>query len=133
MAARILIVEDELLIALEMEAIIEENGHQPVGIATSAKEARRIAAAAKVDVALVDLNLSDGPTGPEIGCELAQAGILVIFLTANPRMISRVVPGVLGVLEKPAREKDILNVVSYAAAHCAGAAISPPGALRFLS
>lgn len=133
MSARVLIVEDELLIALEMEAIIEDEGHQPVGIATSAREARRLVATEKPDVALVDLNLADGPTGPDIGLELAEAGVLVVFVTANPRVISHVVPGILGVMEKPVREKDILNVVSYAVAHRAGAAMSPPGALRTIS
>ena len=133
MSARILIVEDELLIALEMEAIIEEEGHRPVGIATSVSEARQIVATEKPDVALVDLNLADGPTGPDIGRELAQAGVLVIFVTANPRMISHIVPGILGVVEKPVQGDDIVDVVSYAVAHRNGASMSPPGVLRFLS
>jgi hypothetical protein len=43
--------------------------------------------AAKADIALVDVNLVDGPTGPEIGRDLARRGCSVIFMTGNPECV----------------------------------------------
>jgi two-component system, response regulator PdtaR len=130
MPAKILIVEDELLIAVEMEAIVEEHGHSAVGIATNKTEAHTIAARARPDVALVDINLSDGPTGPEIGLELARSGTTVIFVTANPRLAIADTSGIIGVVEKPLLGDSIEDVVRYAVARRAGISCPPPSNLR---
>ena len=65
MNAKILIVEDEILVALDMEMAIEEMGHTPIGIAPDAEVAATLANE-QPDIALVDLNLRDGLTGPQI-------------------------------------------------------------------
>ena len=65
MNQRVLIVEDEFLIALDLEATVENMGMEVAGLATNKEQALQLAPLA--DVAFVDVNLSDGATGPEIG------------------------------------------------------------------
>lgn len=112
---KVLIVEDEMLVALNMAAILEDAGHEAVGIATDSASAFDLAACAP-EVAFVDVNLSDGPTGPFVGERLArQWGLRVLFITANPRQLGDGVPGTLGVISKPADDDDLLAALDYAA------------------
>ena len=82
MAARILIVEDEMLVAIELEGLLEDLGHDPVGIVPDLQAAELYFDEA-LDLALVDLNLRDGLTGPEIGKRLGERGVTVVFVTAT--------------------------------------------------
>lgn len=112
--ARILIVEDEMLVAFEVEAVLEDLGHQVVGIAPDLTTAMTLAEQ-PVDLALVDLNLRDGLTGPEIGRRLCdRAGVSVLFVTANPRILGDGITGAIGVLTKPADEAAVRAAVGYA-------------------
>lgn len=125
MTARILIVEDEMMVAMDMEAIIEELGFEPVGIAADSAEALALADS-QPDVALVDLHLRDGLTGPEVGRELADRGIQVVFVTANPRIVANGIPGALGVVEKPCNDGTIASIISFAIGQRTGKAVMPP-------
>lgn len=130
MAARILIVEDEMLVAMELESILEDLGHEPVGIAPDLTAAERLAQT-PLDLALVDLNLRDGLTGPEIGKRLSGRGISVLFITANPRELADGVAGTIGVLTKPTDEATVRAAVDYALnVRSGGKAIDAPAALR---
>lgn len=131
MPASILIVEDEILISMEMEEVVRELGHVPVGIADSLGSALdAVAHAPKVDVALVDVNLADGATGPEIGRRLANDhGINVIFITANPSQLGGGVPGTIGAVEKPVGVEDMGELIAFALRHREGSPPSPPPAL----
>jgi CheY-like chemotaxis protein len=128
MSTKILIVEDEILIALETEAIVEDLGHIPVGIAATSAEALAIAAAERPDIALVDVNLADGPTGPEVGAELGRRGIAVVFITANPRMLERRIENAVGVVDKPLADQDLAELLAYVSSVTQGGASLPPPA-----
>ena len=71
MAKRILVVEDEVLIALELECLLEDLGHVSVGVAGSSADAIALGRTALPDVALVDIHLIDGPTGVEVARQYA--------------------------------------------------------------
>lgn len=128
MRARIMIVEDEILVAADMEATLEELGYLSAGIAADMMSAIRLSEAAP-DLAFVDLNLRDGATGPAIGAMLGRLGIGVVFLTANPRMLGLGVPGTFGVLGKPCDECGIGAAVLYALSRLRGELIVPPAAM----
>lgn len=68
MSLRILIVEDEFLIAMDLEFQVEEAGHTVVGVAATKAEAIALANAEKPDLALMDLQLA----GPSSGIEAAK-------------------------------------------------------------
>lgn len=126
----ILIVEDEIFLALDIENILQSGGYIVAGIASDRAEA--LAAADGAKIAFVDVNLRDGPTGPDIARELANRhGITVVYLTANPSQIGAQARGAVGVLEKPFREDSILRAASLAG-HCHDtAAENDPGLILF--
>ena len=114
MSNSILIVEDEALIALEMDSILEDSGYDVVGIASDLEGALAFADRT-IDLALVDLNLRDGLTGPEIGRRLAnEHRVKVLFVTANPRLLGEGIAGTIGVLTKPTDESSLRSVVAFA-------------------
>jgi DNA-binding response OmpR family regulator len=130
MTARILIVEDEALVAMELRFVLEDLGYIVVGTAADARVARALATRGGVELALVDIHLSDGPTGVELGQELGQEfGITVLYMTANPGMVSHGVPGTMGVLTKPTDEGCVREAVEYALHLRRGepAPVVPPG------
>jgi DNA-binding NarL/FixJ family response regulator len=115
MTKRVLIVEDEIFVALEIEHIVHATGLEVSAIAADRHDAMK--AATESDIALVDVNLRDGPTGPEIGQLLAAIhGVRVIYVTANPAQIGRAASAALGVIAKPFRETTIREALRAAAA-----------------
>jgi len=118
--ARILIIEDEALVAMELRFVLEDLGHDVVGQAADACTARNLVRAADVDLALVDIHLSDGPTGIDLGRELGSDGVTVLFMTANPGMVCQGVSGTIGVLSKPTDERAVQTAVDYALRRRAG-------------
>ena len=129
MPARILIVEDEMLVAYELESILEDLGHEPAGIVPDVQAAELYFDEA-LDLALVDLNLRDGLTGPEIGQRLGERGVTVLFITANPSLLGSGVAGTVGVVTKPTDENTVRAAVDYALGVREGRAVSPPPELR---
>ena len=105
MTARILIIEDEALVAMELRFVLEDLGHEVVATVADAKTARSIAAETDIDLALVDIHLSDGPTGIDLGRELAQKmGVdpqqaSAFIAKALPQVIDKLTPN--GTLEPP--------------------------------
>jgi two-component system, response regulator PdtaR len=110
----ILIVEDEIFVALELEELLGEGGYGVCAIATDHSEA--MAAAATCAFAFVDVNLRDGPTGPQIARELwDRFGIRSIFVTANPGQIGQGIEGALAYVRKPFDRAAILAAAAWAA------------------
>ena len=129
MPARILIIEDEALVAMELRFVLEDLGYDVVGLAADAESARNLVRETDVDLALVDIHLSDGPTGIALGRELGQQqGVTVLFMTANPGMVRDGVAGTIGVLSKPTDERAVQFAVDYALRRRAGRPVefAPP-------
>jgi DNA-binding NarL/FixJ family response regulator len=83
-APRILIVEDEYLIALELENRLLEAGFVVTGIATTAGEAISRAGSEDPDLAIMDIRLAGSPDGVEAALELFRSfGIRSIFASAH--------------------------------------------------
>ena len=114
MTKRVLIVEDEIFVALEIEQIVAEVGLEVSAIA--ADQAAALEAAGESDIALIDLNLRDGLTGASIGQALAaQYGVRVIYVTANPSQIGGASVAAMGVIAKPFRGATIRAALTLAA------------------
>lgn len=81
---RILIVEDEALIAMDLQEQLVEAGHTVVGMATDTQGVEEIAAGTAIDVALMDLRLARGSSGADAARFLRDRhGTPCIFLSAN--------------------------------------------------
>lgn len=102
---RVLIVEDEFFIALDIQAILEADGHSVLGVATSAEEAVQAAQTLLPDVVLMDVRLAQGSDGVEAAQEIrARFNIRSLFVTANVDAQTRLRAASadpLGFLEKP--------------------------------
>lgn len=130
MPKTILIVEDEFLIAVEMEEVVKDLGYRCAGIADDMQSAMAKASDA-IDFALVDINLADGATGPLIGEKLAaEFATEVIFVTANPAQLGDGVSGAIGALEKPVDLAILKEVLDYVIAVRKGEDAEPPRHLR---
>jgi DNA-binding response OmpR family regulator len=131
MSYNVLIVEDQPLIALGLEDAVQSLGHRTVGIARNTREARALADSA--DMALVDVNLEDGPTGPLIGRELAAADVAVLFMTSDPMALGDGIPGTLGIIEKPVFDGELTKAIQFVADRRAGldGAVPPTRLVEF--
>ena len=80
----VLIVEDEVLIAMYLELLVNDFGHQVCAVARSKVEAVAYAAAHLPNVALMDIRLADGCSGIDAAREIyVRHSIRCIFLSAN--------------------------------------------------
>lgn len=131
---RILIIEDEYLVAADVEAALEDRGFATAGIAPDMEAALRLAAS-RPDLALVDVHLRDGATGPEIARRLTtDYSVPVLFVTANPNLVCQSpIDGVLGVLGKPFDEDLIGAALDYILASPDERAGEPPEGLSLFT
>ena len=111
---KVLIVEDEALLAMELESLVEEAGHSVVGWATSSSEAKSMVESTDADIAFVDIHLTDGPTGVEVAEYIGQKKSSVGgFMTANPKRIPDHFAGAIGVIAKPYTMNGLTSALRY--------------------
>ena len=113
----ILIVEDEVLLAMDLEAIIEDNGHRVVGEAASLRDVQALGDNVDPQLAFVDMQLADGTNGLEV-CRLIQQrwpAALIVFVTANISKIPPDFAGGHGAIAKPFSHSGIVNALNYLA------------------
>jgi len=103
---RILIVEDEPILAIALQDMLEGLGYEVVGPAFRVDPALALAGGAAIDGAILDVNMGDGDSYG-IAATLAKRGIPYLFATGYGR--DGLEPGHEGtpVLEKPYREKQV--------------------------
>ena len=110
-----LIVEDEALLAMDIEAIVEDCGHRVVADAASLDEVEALNHIAAPDVALVDVQLAQGSSGLDVS-SLIQArwrGTLIVFVTANPKKLPADFGGAHGVIAKPFSRSGLMAALNY--------------------
>ncbi|MBY3075565.1 response regulator [Rhizobium laguerreae] len=112
----VMIVEDEVLPAMELESEVEAAGHEVAGIAMNSRQAHELLASQEPDFAFVDVQLMDGPTGIDIGVSLAAAGIPFVFVTGNIKRLPPDFAGALGAIEKPYTMNGMKNALNYISA-----------------
>jgi CheY-like chemotaxis protein len=111
---KILIVEDEILLAMDLEWQLTTLGQEVVGIAPDAKQALDVASTTSPDLVLVDLNLRDGLTGPRIASKLAHDhAALVVFVTGSPEHIPADYAGALGAIIKPYDARTLEQLINF--------------------
>ncbi|GGG21518.1 hypothetical protein GCM10010924_58680 [Rhizobium wenxiniae] len=105
---KVLIVEDQYLIAMMIEDAVIAAGFDVCGMAACRQDVLDLFD--ETDIALVDVNVRAGKTGPGIGAELAAAGKTVIFMTGNPEEVSLVSRVLWGLSPS---QSSILNLRSF--------------------
>jgi DNA-binding response OmpR family regulator len=110
---RIVVVEDEVLLQMQLGMYLKEAGHCIVDTAVSQGEVRRKAEGWDAELALVDVHLADGPTGIEVGRLLAERGVAVVFMTGNVHRIPADFSGAIGVIGKPYTQDGVAAALEY--------------------
>jgi CheY-like chemotaxis protein len=85
---RVMIIEDESIIAMHLRSIVASLGHEVAGVVRTHQEAVRLAGETMPDLILADINLADGSSGIEAVKEiLEEQSVPVIFITAYPERL----------------------------------------------
>ena len=115
-ATGVLIIEDEPLIAMDIEGVVERLGHNVLGIARTHKEAVKLARGKRPGLILADIQLADGSSGLEAVNELLQSfEAPVIFITAYPeRFLTGERPEPAFLIPKPYQSATVSAVISQA-------------------
>ena len=114
---RVMIIEDEVIIAMDTAAIVEDMGHKVTGIARTRAEAVALAASNRPDLILADIQLADNSSGIDaVNDILAQFDDLpVIFITAFPeRLLTGERPEPAFLITKPFAQEQVRSAVSQA-------------------
>jgi len=115
-AARVLVIEDEPLIAMDLEALVENLGHTVIGNARTRDEAVVMARREKPGLVLADIRLADGSSGLDaVNDILDDFEVPVIFITAYPEsLLTGERPEPTFLIAKPFRDETVKAIVSQA-------------------
>lgn len=108
---RIFCVEDNPLIVFHIEHLIEDAGHVFLGSAGSLAELKADLLSVEIDGALVDIDLADGRTGPEVAAWLKERGIPSIFVTGQEDVAAQYAHDVVGTVVKPISAEDLATKI----------------------
>lgn len=117
LAGKVLVIEDEAIIAMDISSIIEEMGHTVTGNARTRAEAVRLARAERPDLILADIQLADNSSGIDAVKDILAevADVPVVFVTAFPeRLLTGERPEPAFLISKPYSEDQIWSAVSQA-------------------
>lgn len=116
MATDILIIEDEPLIAMDLEALVEGLGHNVTGVARTRTEAVKLATQKQPGLILADIQLADGSSGLDAVNDLLKSfEVPVIFITAYPeRFLTGERPEPAFLIAKPFQPANVSAVISQA-------------------
>lgn len=114
---RILVVEEHPLIALSLELFLADAGHHVLGPASALEDALFLAERTLPELALVDIKLVDGNTGPAVARELSNRfGVPSIFISGNSTKARINKDAALGLILKPFLPDTVLQGVEVAKA-----------------
>lgn len=115
-ATDVLIIEDEPIIALDIETMVEELGHTVTGVARTHREAIALVAKKRPGLVLADIQLADGSSGLDAVNEiLSSIDVPVIFITAYPeRLLTGDRPEPAFLITKPFQPEAVKAAISQA-------------------
>lgn len=116
-SGKVMIIEDEAIIAMDLESIVGEMGHQVTGIAKTETEALKLYKSETPDLILSDIQLADLSSGIDAVNKILgdNADIPVIFITAFPeRLLTGESPEPAFLIAKPYTEDQVRSAVSQA-------------------
>lgn len=117
MEEKIMIVEDELIVAGDIRLTLERAGYKVSGVARSVHRALELIDADRPDLVLLDIYLKGDQTGIDLAVELNKSNIPFVYLSANCNrqvLEAAKVTQPYGFIVKPFREKDLLVTLDIA-------------------
>jgi DNA-directed RNA polymerase specialized sigma24 family protein len=116
LATEVLIIEDEPVIAADIEGLVRELGHEVVDIAATRKEATEAAQRKRPGLVLADIQLADGSSGIDAVKDiLGRFDVPVIFITAFPeRLLTGERPEPTFLITKPFQPETVKAAIGQA-------------------
>ena len=116
LSARVLIIEDESIIALHIKQIVESLGHETIAIVRTRAEAVAKARVERPELILADISLADGSSGIDAVKDiLAEQTVPVIFITAFPeRLLTGERPEPTYLITKPFEPETVIATIGQA-------------------
>jgi two-component sensor histidine kinase/CheY-like chemotaxis protein len=128
---KVMIAEDDLIIADLLEDVLVEKGYEVCGIARTVDEAVELGKRTQPDLAILDLRLANGGLGTEVAAQLEHQGRLgVLYATGNLGQIELTKADGEACLGKPYRPRDVVRALEIVEQLVTGSAASrpfPPG------
>ena len=124
---KVLIVEDDLMMADFMEELLVDHGYEVSGIARTVAEAVALAQHSKPNLVILDMRLADGGLGTEVAAQLPspdRPGIL--YATGNMSQVALTSADGDACLAKPYRSVDLLRGLEIVAGIVATGKAQPP-------
>lgn len=111
----VLVVEDEALLAMDIEAMIEDIGHHVVAEATSLFDVQALSDTLDPNLAFVDIQLARQTSGLDVARLITHRwpDAFIIFITANPKKIPDDFAGGHGVIPKPFSRSGLQSAIRY--------------------
>jgi CheY-like chemotaxis protein len=116
-AGRVMVIEDEAIIAMDIVDIVAQIGHSVTGIARTRSEAVALASRERPDLILADIQLADNSSGIDAVNDILRQfdDLPVIFITAFPeRLLTGARPEPAFLITKPFSEEQVRSAVSQA-------------------
>jgi DNA-binding response OmpR family regulator len=124
---KVLIAEDDLMIADMIEEILVNEGYEVCGIARTVAEGVELGQRHKPDLAVLDLRLADGGLGTEIAAQLSGLEHLgVLYATGNAAQVHLTAVDGHGCLAKPYVADDLLRSLKIVSDMVATGTVSQP-------
>jgi Response regulator containing CheY-like receiver domain and AraC-type DNA-binding domain len=113
---KVLIIEDEPLISMQLEGLVSDLGHSVVGTAATRSQAIEVFEKSPAGLVLADIQLADGSSGIDAVEDLLKfADVPVIFITAYPeRLLTGARPEPTYLVTKPFQEATVRAAISQA-------------------
>ena len=121
----VLIVEDQLLVAMAVKEELEDHGYRVLDLAMRHQEALALARATPVDLALVNIDLACEDDGTELAWDLKAMNVPVIFISGQKDRVELAREAAIASMPKPYSAVDLVEAVGYVFRQRAGGAPEP--------
>ena len=122
---RILVLEDSVIVAMEVEAVLARAGYAVLGPAATVAEAMQLMEARRIDAAVLDVNLGGGETSFPVATALTGEGIPFVFLTGySTRAVFPAELLSVPRVAKPFQERHLLDLLAAAIERARAAALA---------
>jgi DNA-binding response OmpR family regulator len=123
---KVLIAEDDLMIADMIEEALVSHGYEVCGIATTVAEGIALGRQHRPDLAIIDIRLAGGGVGTDIAAQLDRAHVGILYATGNVSLALRNIADGDACLAKPYRPEDLMRGLEIVARIVTTGIASPP-------
>ncbi|KQS03480.1 response regulator [Sphingomonas sp. Leaf357] len=111
----VIVVEDEALLAMDIEAMVEDCGHRVIAEAASSYEVDALPATLTPHLAFVDMHLAQGTSGLDACATIRRRweAAVIVFVTANPAKVPADFAGAHGIIPKPFTRNGLMSAMRY--------------------